>query len=121
MRVAAASSAGLFNLIPASAQNSFHNFFCRQQLRHDATRCHALINITISHLDDRPHSDSLQHNFLHFGGNITHWNCSLLCCTRPHTNSYQNHVKILCRLEVNLDYKIYVSFNLRILGRFCWI
>ena len=75
------------------------------------TRCHALINITISHLNDR----TLIHSLLpSFWGNIAHWNCSLLCCMRPHTNSCQNH-KILCRLEVNLDYKIYVSLNLRVL------
>ena len=79
------------------------------------TRCHALINITISHLNDR--------TLIHY--NTTSFTLgehypleqpnALLCCTRPHTNSYQIHRKILCRLEVNLDYKIYVSLNLRIL------
>ena len=88
------------------------------------TRCHALINITISHLNDRTLIHyNLQHYFLHFGGTspIGTAHCFVVWGHTQILIKTQNHVKILCRLEVNLDYKIYVSFNLRILGRFCWI
>ena len=33
---------------------------------------------------------------------------------RPHTNPDENHVKILVRLKLNLNYKIFISLNLRI-------